>query len=290
MRSFARFLLACAAVTLVPAVAPAQEVIKEISAQRLEDILKGLKIEFTKGEAAKGVTAYDFKTKTRKADVHLFSFEGKDLMLQAELARADLETVNKHNSAAKFSRARLAKLKSGSEIVLLESNLDLRGGVTEDAIKHFIDNFDEELGLWSRTAAPVVTEEETFKKVTPEQLERILKEMKISFNKIVGQPGVTSYVFARNNHPIALHSFEGGEDLMIDRQWIGKAELARINDWNVKRFFVRAVAYPAMKGKPAAIALESNLDCAGGVSESIIRNFINAFDDEVRRFDEYLKK
>jgi hypothetical protein len=289
MRSFARILLACATLTLVPAAAPAQDVIKEVSAQRLEDILKGLNLEFTKAEPSKGVTSYDFKTKTRKASVRLLSFEGKDLMLQAELGRAELETVNKHNSAAKFSRARLAKLK-GSEVVFLESNLDLRGGVTEDTIKHFINNFDEELSLWSRTTAPVVTEEETFRKVTPQVLEQILKEMKISFNKIKVQPGVSTYIFTRNNQPIALHSFEGGEDLMIDRQWLGKGDLAKINDWNVKRFFVRAVAYPPMGGKPAAIALESNLDCAGGVSESIIRNFINAFDDEVRRFDEYLKK
>jgi hypothetical protein len=210
-------------------------------------------------------------------------------MIQAELAAVDLETVNRHNNAAKFSRARLAKRKGGIEVVLLDSNLDLRGGVSEDAIKHFIYNFDEELALWSRTAAPVVTEEETFKTVTGQKLEQILKEMKIAFKKISPQPGVVTYVFVKNNQPLSLHSF-GGEDLMIDRQWLGKGDLAKINDWNVKRFFVRAVAYDAMKGKPATIALESNLDCAGGVSETIIRNFINAFDDEVRRFDEYLKK
>jgi hypothetical protein len=284
MRFLVKSLLACAALVLVPAVAPAQEVFKEVAAQHLEDILKSLDIVFTKG-----VTFYEFKTKTRKAPVQLLSFDGKDLMIQAELASVDLETMNKHNSAAKFSRARLAKVKSGIELALLESNLDLRGGVTEDTIKHFINNFDEELALWSRTATPTVVSEETFKGVTAARLEKILKELKIKFTKDSPEPGVVSYMFTRNSQPIRLSSF-GGEDLMIDRHWAGKVELAKINDWNVKRFFVRAVYYPAGKGTEAAIALESNLDCTPGVSESIIRNFINAFDDEVRRFDEYLKK
>jgi hypothetical protein len=289
MRLLIKTLAACTALALLPASAPAQEVFKEVSAQRLEEILNGLNLEFTKGDVGKGVTFFEFKTKTRKAPVQLLSFDGKDLMIQSELGRADLETLNKHNSAAKFSRARTGKLKNGSEIVLLESNLDLRGGVTEDTIKHFINNFDEELSLWARTSAPVVTEEETFKTVTPQKLEQILKDLKIAFNKAAPEAGVVTYVFVRNKHPIQLSSF-GGEDLMIDRHWVGKADLAKVNDWNAKRFFVRAVAYAAMKGKPATVALESNLDCSAGVSESIIRNFINAFDEEVRRFDEYLKK
>jgi hypothetical protein len=289
MRLFVRTVAVLFAILLLPAVAPAQEVFKEVSAQRLEEILKGLNLEYSKGEVGKSAIFYDFKTTARKAAVQLISFDGKDLMLQSEQARTDLETVNKHNTAAKFSRARLSKLKSGLEVVVLESNLDLRGGVTEDTIKHFISSFDEELALWSRTSSPVVTEEETFKTVTPEKLEQILKDLKIAFNKASPEAGIFTYQFMRNKHPIQLSSF-GGEELMIDRHWVGKGDLAKVNDWNVKRFFVRAVAYAAMKGKPATVALEANLDCSAGVSESIIRNFINAFDDEVRRFDEYLKK
>jgi hypothetical protein len=286
MHILRKSLVACVALLLVPAVAPAQEVFKEITSQRLEDILRGLNIQFTKHESGKDATAYDFKT-NKNVPVRLVNFGGKDLMVDCRLERTDLETVNRFNTAAKFSRARLAKLQDGNEVAVLESNLDLRGGVTEDTVKHFIASFDAELGLWSKTAVTTVTEEVTFKEVAPAQLEKILKDLKINYKKSTDAKGViTKFDFTRYNFPIRLTSF-GGKDLMVDCHWQTNVELTKLNEWNVKRFFVRAVLYSA---NPPDVALESNLDCEGGVSESIIRSFITAFDEEARRFDEFLKK
>ena len=90
-------------------------------------------------------------------------------------------------------------------------------------------------------------------------------------------------VFGLNEYRFPLRS-----PAMIDCTWNGAAPLAKLNQWNLKRHYVRAVLYDN-NGKPY-VALESNLDCLGGVSESIIRHFITIFDNDVRDFDAHLKK
>jgi hypothetical protein len=288
MRLFAIAVFALFTLVLLPVQAPAQDVFKAITDKHLEEILKSLNIDFAKFDGGKGVSLYEFKAKT--VPLRLLSFEGKDLRIECYLQRTDLETIKKYNNATKFSRARLTKMKNGSDGTVVESSLDLRGGVTDGTIKHFIGAFEEELAVWAKTAVPVVTEEMTFKNVPPAKLEKILKELNINFKKESPEPGVVVFLYTRHGQSIRLSSF-GGEDLMIDRHWVGaKTELAKLNEWNANRVFVRAVAHPANKSRPATVALEANLDCTAGVSESIVRNFINAFDDEVRRFDEYLKK
>ena len=279
-------LLACVAVLLMPALAPAQEVFKEITSERLEELLRTMKIDYKKDDAGKGTTFYDYKSKG--FDLRLWNFKGKDLMIDIFLTKVDWETINKWNSTAKFSRARLNKdTKSGQEAAVLESNLDLQGGVTEGTIKYFIESFDKEVEQWNRTALPAVTDEEIFKKATPDRLEKILNGLNVKYDK--REKGeLVMYDLKKNNFDLRLTSF-GGNDLMIDCIWNGAAPLAKLNQWNLKRHYVRAVLYDN-NGKPH-VALESNLDCLGGVSESIIRHFITMFwDNDVRDFAAHLKK
>jgi hypothetical protein len=276
-------ILTCLALGATPALAPAQGVLKDVSDAKLEEILNGLEIKFTKPPATKGPTAFDFKTKAKGVPVRLLNDAGKTLMLECVQPQASMDTVNKYNALAKFGRAWVSDDKS-----VVVSNLDLRGGVTEATIKHFISDFEEELALWAKVAVPVVAEEETFKEVTTAILEKVLNDLKINFNKKAGEKGITAYDFNLGKFPVRLTNF-GGKDIMIDGHWDVKVDLERINQWNLKRFFVRAVLYPPMMNKPD-VALEANLDCAAGVSESILRSFITSFEEEVRRFDEYLQK
>ena len=88
-----------------------------------------------------------------------------------------------------------------------------------------------------------------------------------------------------NNHRLRLTNF-GGTDLMIDAQFKNLA-LETVNDYNLKRKFIRAVAYD-IRGTEFT-SLETNLDCAGGVSDSIVRYFIRAFSDEVKQFTNYVQ-
>jgi hypothetical protein len=284
MRAATTTLLACAALVLLPAPLPAQQVYKEISSDQLEGLLKDLNLNYTKGDAGKGTTYYDYKSNNMM--LRLWNFNGKDLMIDIFLPKVDWEVVNKWNGTAKFSRARLNKdPKSGLESTVIESNLDLVGGVTDDTVKHFIKSFDLEVKQWANTAIPAVTEEVVVKKVTPKMLEKVLDELKIQYKKGEGKAKDTFfYDFKRNNFDVRLTCF-GGDDLMIDCIW-GAAPVAKLNQWNLKRHYIRAVLYG---GTTPYVALESNLDCIGGTSESIIRYFITTFDVEVRDFDAHLK-
>src|SRR5262249_18944900 len=197
MTSLRRTLAACTLVLAAPALAPAQEVFRDISSQRLENILQGMNIQYKKGDAGKGTTYYDYNSKG--VALRLWNFNGKDLMIDAFFPKVEWETINKWNSTAKFSRARLDKNnKTGQESAVLESNLDLLGGVTEDTIRHFIRSFDQELTAWNP-----VSEEEIFKKATPDRIEKVLNAMNIKYEK-KQQGDVVSYDFNKNNFDLRL--------------------------------------------------------------------------------------
>jgi hypothetical protein len=271
------------ALATMSALASAQDVLKSVSDAKLEEILRGMEIKFAKQPASKGPTAFDFKTKAKAVPVRLLNDAGKTLMLECVQPRVGMDSVNKYNALTKFSRA---WVNDDNSVVV--SNLDLRGGVTEATIKQFLSDFEEELALWAKVSVPLVAEEEIFKEVTPATLEKLLNDLKINFNKKAGEKGITAYAFNLGKFPVVLTNF-GGKDIMIDGHWDVKVDLERINQWNLKRFFVRAVLYPPIMNMPD-VALEANLDCAAGVSESILRSFITSFEEEVRRFDEYVQK
>jgi Putative bacterial sensory transduction regulator len=288
MNSIKKLLIAGIVVSWLPGMACAQEVFKEISSTRLEDLLKGMEIEFSKGTGQKGTTWYDYKSKNSK--LRLWNFNGKDLMIDCFVAKVQWDVINKWNGSAKFSRARSHKdVTTGIESAVIEWNLDLAGGVTEETIKHFIRSFDLEVAGFSNALAPVMADEETFKNVTPDRVERVLRELNIDFTKSQDKRNSNwhYYDFERNNYKIRVTNF-GGEDLMIDCVY-GMAPLSKVNQWNTKRNFVRAVFYPSDNNNPHT-TLEANLDCLGGTSDGIIRYFITSFDGEAKAFDEFLKK
>jgi hypothetical protein len=287
MNAIRTTLLACAAVVLLPAVAPAQEVFKEVSAQRLEGILGNMGIQYKKFDAGNGVTYYDFTSKN--LILRLTNFNGKDLMIDIYLPAIDTKAVNDWNMKAKFSRVYLRKDAKGKDSVVLASNLDVTGGVTEDTIKHFIRGFDKEIAAFGTASTPAVGQDEVFKGIPTARLEKILDGMKITYKK--GSMGKDVwYDFTKNvggkDYFVRLTNFDE-QDLMIDA-WFPTSTVAKVNYWNVKRSYVRAVLYPASGNTQAHTALEANLDCVGGTADSIIRYFITTFDQEVRDFDNYL--
>jgi hypothetical protein len=140
---------------------------------------------------------------------------------------------------------------------------------------------------WANASTPAVSEEEVFKDVTPDRLEKVLNALNINFKKTQGKGNnVFMYDFERQGFKLRVTNFSG-LDLMIDGVFEA-APLAKVNQWNVKRSYIRAVLYPG-NGKPYT-ALEANLDCVAGTSESVIRYFITSFDGEMTAFDDFLKK
>ncbi|MCI0684836.1 MAG: YbjN domain-containing protein [Gemmataceae bacterium] len=271
-----------AACLVVPgARAQDDKVFKQLTAAETEAILQALKIDFKKTPAKKeGIVYYDFQRGGHK--MRLYWYNGKDLMLDAVFPGMSLDRVNQWNVRAKFSRACLHRDAKG-EFTALESNLDLAGGATEGAVRHFFKVFDDEVKLFAKVAGGG-GDDALYTRVASDKLEAILKSLSIDYRKTQGK-GAAAYEFESNNFKLRLVNF-GGEDLMIDAQF-KKLKLDDVNQYNLNRKFIRCVAYNV--GGREYTSLESNLDCVGGVTDSIVRNFIRAFDIEVAEFAKYVQ-
>lgn len=288
-----RCVLTLAAVLLAgTARAQDQKIIRSLSAEQLEAMLKTFNIEYKKVKSkVEGNFLYDYKKNNYNLRVYLF--KGKDLMVDAELNAAALEKINDWNINAKFSRASLHKDDKGSFSVL-EWNLDLVGGVTEETVRHFLNTFDDEVrafsdfldkkgGAVAKNVEP--KEEKTYKEVSSELVEKVLKDAGLDFKKteMTDNPGQFIYELTGKDQKLRLHNW--GKDLMIDARF-KKIGLEKVNKWNTQRNFVRAVDYKVKNQE--FTALEANLDCAGGVSEGILRYFVTVFDEEVRAFAKFI--
>jgi hypothetical protein len=123
-----------------------------------------------------------------------------------------------------------------------------------------------------------------YRKVSPETLEAILKDLKIDAAKSQGKvDGIHFYDYAKNDFKIRLHNYQG-KDLWIDAQFPDKLSLENVNKWNVMAKFSRAVR---LKSDGEPVALEAQLDCLGGTTDAIVRQFIERFDGELIQFSKY---
>jgi hypothetical protein len=280
-----RFTLALAAALFSSAAAPAQDdkLFKLLTPEQTEELLESMKIDFKKTPAQReGIFYYDLKR--QGASVRFYLYEGKDIMLDAIFPGLPLEKINEWNVRAKFSRACLHKDAKG-DFTALEANLDIVGGVSVGTIKQFILTFDEEIKSFVKFAGSAAGDDAIYTRVTPEKIEKTLADLGIQFKKIQLKGPVVAYEYEANNHKLRLTNF-GGADLMIDAQF-KKLPLETVNEYNLKRKFIRAVAYNLMGNEYTA--LESNLDCLGGISDGILRHFIRAFDEEVKEFTKFVK-
>lgn len=260
------------------------KVFRAITPDAAESILKDMKIEYVKSSAKKGEEHYyDFKRDNFK--VRLTWFSSTELMLDCVFRGVPIEKVNGWNSSTRLSRA--SHHKDGSnELTILEYGLDISGGATVGTIKQFILRFDDELKKYDKLVNTTVNEDAILAEVTNDKIENILKTQSINFTKKMNNAGVMMYDFELNGHNLRLYNF-GGKDLMIDTHF-KKIALEHVNGYNLNRKFIRVVNY---KGKDVEYtALECNLDCEAGVTEGIVRHWINSFGDDARHFAEYTKK
>jgi primary-amine oxidase len=137
-----------------------QKIVTTVSPATLEAIFGDLSIRYDKkpqqgpgGQVVQGNYLYFFKQNGRT--LILFTYGGKELMLQHRLAKLPLEKVNAWNIAAHFSRAYTRPDRPGQPgLSVIEWNLDCRGGVTSNSIKQFIHRFGEELTLFEKFVGP----------------------------------------------------------------------------------------------------------------------------------------
>lgn len=127
-----------------------------------------------------------------------------------------------------------------------------------------------------------------YKDVSAEKLEKILQSLGIEFKKDKGKrAGVVYYDFRKGDRPVRLHNYNG-KDLWLDTIYDDKLTLALVNGWNVRAKFSRAVQLK--NGEKTTVSLESQIDCTGGVTDAILRQFVRRFDNEIRQFEKYISK
>jgi hypothetical protein len=261
---------------------PAATLHTNASADLLERILNSLNVTFSK--SAGSTTTYRFALQGQQ--VRLSNFGGSDLMMDASFSKANLQAINNYNVDRKFIRAVAYNRGAGNEYTALESNLDCVGGVSEEMIRTFIANFAGEARDFAAYLAkqPVESAPQLFTSISNNQVEQILRNMNIQFQKNVVSDTETAYNFNLDGQAIRLTNY--GSDLMVDARW-RKAALSTLNQYNYDNKFIRTVAYNRGANNEYT-ALESNLDCVGGVTEERIRAFITVFPSYCRNFASYL--
>lgn len=276
--------------------APAQaqdKIYTSMSTAQIEQILRKLDVDYKKSasKTAEDVFFYDYKRD--KNSVRLHYFGGKDLMLDVMFKDYPLETINRWNARAKFSRVSLQK-RDKTPWTVLEMNLDILGGVTENNVRHFIKSFHEEISEFDRflegndAAPPNAAGDKIFTGVTPEKLEAVLKDMKLAYKKQSSNNNkMQFYDFETKAGKCRVYNFDG-KDLMVDCAF-KKIPLEAVNKYNFEKKFIRAVLYTP-KDAAEYTSLEANLDCVAGISENMIRHFLMTFDLYALGFQAYVNK
>jgi hypothetical protein len=261
-----------------------------LTPEQLESTLQGSKIEFKKlADKQDNTFFYDYKTKS--FNLRLYYVEGKHLVVDSLFGALPLDKANEWNLGGKFSRAGLGKDDKGASYTVIESRLNLKGGVTDAAIKEYLKAFADELDqfeVFLRASMPrkeTPKEETTFKEVAAERMEKVLDDLKIKYVKTSLMNGNSAYHYQFKDAKIVLTNW--GKDMMLEAKF-AKLPLEKVNQYNLDRKFIRAVFYDTKNG--AYTSLEINLSFAGGVTESILRNFIGVFEEDVDAFALYARK
>ena len=144
-------------------------------------------------------------------------------------------------------------------------------------------------GAWFLLLSAVESQqrEKVPRNVTSERLEKILADMNITYKKSGGKlPGDFNYDYEWNNFKIRLINYDG-KDLWIDALFPDQLTLDKVNKWNVNAKFSRAVSVRDKERQ--TVSLENQVDCLGGITDGMVRQFIVRFQSEVQKFNEFLR-
>jgi hypothetical protein len=127
-----------------------------------------------------------------------------------------------------------------------------------------------------------------YSSIPSDKIEKILGDMDIKFKKVAGKKdGVDFYDLEAGGRVLRLHNY-GGQDLWLDCVFSEKLTLADVNGWNTRAKYSRAVLIK--QDDKTTVSLETQIDCLGGVTDAIVRQFIRRFENDVKAFEKYLSK
>ena len=125
-----------------------------------------------------------------------------------------------------------------------------------------------------------------YKTVANDAVEKILQGLEIKFQKEERKNkdvGIMVYDFKRGDHSFKLFNYQS--DLWIECTFDKTLKPEDVNRWNADAKFSRLVVL--QDKEKSILSLESQLDCAGGVTDAIVRQYINRFDEEAKKFAKF---
>jgi hypothetical protein len=134
----------------------------------------------------------------------------------------------------------------------------------------------------------VFSQSKVYRTVSNDALEKILQSLELKYQKAErkDKDSATMYFdFTRGGQSFRLYNY--GNDLWIECTFEKKLMAADINRWNADAKFSRLVLIE-QKDK-TILSLEAQLDCLGGVTDAVIKQYINRFDEEAKKFAKFAK-
>ena len=122
-----------------------------------------------------------------------------------------------------------------------------------------------------------------YRNVSNETVEKILEGLELKYQKEERKNKdnpITYFTFQRGDLQYGMYNY--GNDLWIETTSEKKMKLDDVNRWNSAAKFSRLVLIE-QKDK-TIVSLESQLDALGGITDATIRQYINRFDEEAKKF------
>ncbi len=132
------------------------------------------------------------------------------------------------------------------------------------------------------------TQSKVYRTVSNDTVEKILQSMEVKYQKEERKNkdgAIMLFDFKRGDNAFRLYNYQN--DLWLECTFDKKMPAEDVNRWNAEAKFSRLVVIE-QKDK-MLLSLESQLDCLGGVTDAMIRHYINRFDDEAKKFSKFMK-
>lgn len=134
----------------------------------------------------------------------------------------------------------------------------------------------------------VFSQNKVYRTVGNDAIEKILQSLELKYQKAQRKEkdSTTMYFdFTRGGQPFRIYNY--GNDLWIECTFEKTLKPEDINRWNADAKFSRLVLIE-QKDK-TMLSLEAQLDCLGGVTDAVIKQYINRFDEEAKKFAKFAK-
>lgn len=135
---------------------------------------------------------------------------------------------------------------------------------------------------------PIVAQSQVkvYRNVSNDTVEKILTNLELKFQKEERknkESSIMSFDFKRGDNSFRLFNYQS--DLWIECTFEKSMKPEDVNRWNADAKFSRLVLI--QEKDKTILSLESQLDCAGGVTDAVVKQYINRFDEEAKRFSKF---